>query len=425
MAGVNIDNVGLTFTRFLDGVVETLNHTSKARSLVRQDDKWTGSHIEGRLHTARSTAIGYVEDGGAFPVPDKQDYATYKAYRKFTVGSVQITDGAMATAAKSPNVARDVVTSEVKGLMNNILKFENGFFFRDGSGVVSQFVEGDPSGETTTEVDDSRMLWDGGTYEVRDNSNIGVSTNTKHGTTSITSVANALTAAGNASITCSALPAGLAHGSSGDYLVWNGSHGKAITGLDKLIDDTTTGAPLDPDAQTKFQGVTMSSHPRYTSMVLDNSGTNRDLTPSLFRQMLAGIMQKSGSERPSDGLTVLCDSWQAVNVEELYEGELRLTPESKVGGMAVAAFQSSLGRIDIVVDTDCLLNTMFFCDFSKIYRAVQKQLGWRREGGSIFKRSDVSGVYTATAIEIAEMYIKERHTSGKIQDLSHNRSTPY
>ena len=60
MAGVNIDNVGLTFTRFLDGVVETLNHTSKARSLVRQQDKWTGSHIEGRIHTARSTAIGYV-----------------------------------------------------------------------------------------------------------------------------------------------------------------------------------------------------------------------------------------------------------------------------------------------------------------------------------------------------------------------------
>jgi hypothetical protein len=141
--------------------------------------------------------------------------------------------------------------------------------------------------------------------------------------------------------------------------------------------------------------------------------------------MLASIQSRSGSERPSDGLSVLCDSWQAINVEELYEGELRLTPESKVGGLAVAAFQSALGRIDIIVDTDCLHNKMFFCDFSKIYRAVQKQLGWRREGGSIFKRSDVSGVYTATAIEIAEMYIKERHTSGKIEDLNASMATAY
>ena len=115
MAGVTVENVGLTFTRFLDGVVETLNHTSKSRNLVRKDDNWTGSHIEGRLHTARSTAIGYVADGGAFPTADKQDYATYRAARKFIVGSVQLTDGAMATAAKSPNVARDVITSEVKG----------------------------------------------------------------------------------------------------------------------------------------------------------------------------------------------------------------------------------------------------------------------------------------------------------------------
>ena len=410
MAGVNIGNVGLTFTRFLDGVVETLNHTSKARSLVRQEDKWTGSHIEGKIHTARSTAIGYVEDGGAFPTADKQDYATYQATRKFTVGSVQITDGAMATAAKSPNVARDVVTSEVKGLMNNILKFENGFFFRDGTGTVATLTDGQSASATSdVRVDDARMLWDGGTYNMFP-SGLG----TKDGDVTISNVESALHSSGDALINLSGsgLPALTA---SSDVLVWNGCVNRAITGLDKLIDDSAS----------TFQNINVANYPRYASTVLGNSGTKRDLTPSLFRQMLASIQQKSGSERPSDGLTVLCDSWQAINVEELYEGELRLTPESKVGGLAVAAFQSALGRVDIMVDTDCLHNKMFFCDFSKIYRAVQKQLGWRREGGSIFKRSDVSGVYTATAIEIAEMYIKERHTCGKIEDLNDNKATAY
>ena len=410
MAGVNIDNVGLTFTRFLDGVVETLNHTSKSRNLVRKDDNWTGSHIEGRIHTARSTAIGYVEDGGAFPTADKQDYETYKAFRKFIVGSIQLTDGAMATAAKSPNVARDVITSEVKGMMNNILKFENGMFFRDGTGAVATLKGTTTTGSTDIDVSDARMLWDGGSYEFRDSAAIG----TLHGNATLSNVESALDTNGNPLTNWTgSVPTGLA---SGDFIVWSGSVNRAITGLDKLIDDSLTGT---------FQNVTMSSNPRYTSHVQDNGGVLRDLTPSLFRGLLAGIMSRSGSERPSDGLTVLCNSWQAINVEELYEGELRLTPDSKVGGLSVASFQSSLGRIDIMVDTDCLYNKMFFADFSKIYRAVQKQLGWRREGGSIFKRSDVSGVWTATAMEIAELYIKERHTSGKIEDLNETKSTAY
>jgi len=415
MAGVNISNVGLAFTRYLDGVIESLNQESKARTLVKQEDRWTGDHIETRLHTARNHAVRYTEDGGAFPTADKEDYVPVKSYRKFAVGSIQLTDGVMAAAAGNKNVARDVITSEVKGMMNNILKFENGMFFRDGTGAVAQFVETDPSSQTVTEVDDARMLWDGATYDVYDNSNLS-SAPTLHGTGTVTSTSASLTASGNPSVTFdAALPAGLAHGASGDYLVWSGSVNRAISGLDLLIDD----------AASTFQNVNCSTYPRYTSHVLDNSGTNRDLTPNLFRQMLAGIRQKSGNERPAQGITCLTNSWQSINVEELYEGELRLTPETKTAGLAVAAFQTALGRVEVVTDSDALYNKMFFCDFSKIYRSVQKKLSWRRQGGSIFKRSDTAGIWTATAIEIAELYIKERHTSGKIEDLTESKTTPY
>ena len=409
MAGVNIGNVGLTFTKFLDGVVETLNHTSKSRNLVSKGKPWSGSHIEGKIHVGRSTAIGYVEDGGAFPIADKQDYVAYKAARKFIVGSIQLTDGAMATAAKSPQVARDVITSEVQGMMNNILKFENGFFFRDGSGTVATLTDGMTAGQTTDiQVDDARMLWDGGTY-----TQMPADMLTTDGDVTVANVESALHSSGDALInTSTGLPVLSA---ASDVLVWKGAANRAITGLDKLIDDSAS----------TFQDVDVAAYPRYGSLVLDNGGTNRALSPGLFRSMLAGLMAKSGSERPSDGLKVLCNSWQAINVEELYEGDLRLTPDSKVGGMSVASFQSSLGRVDIMVDTDCLYNKMFFCDFSKIHRAVQKQLGWRREGGSIFKRSDVAGVWTATALEIAELYIKERHTSGKIADLTEAKVTAY
>lgn len=396
MAGVNIGNVGLTFTNYISDVVETLNHKSKARSLVRQNNNWKGANLEGRLHTARSTAIGNVEDGGAFPVADKQDYQAWKAYRKFTVGSIQLTDGVMATAGKSKHVARDVISSEVQGLMKNILKYENGMFFRNGDGSVATLQTG--SSGTTLLVDNARMLWDGGVFQVYDST---LATN--YGNITITSTASSPTAAGYATVTCSTLP----DSTAGNLIVWNGSLNRAITGLRSLIDDTAT----------TFQNVAVGTYPHYASFVISNSGTARELTPQLFRQMLAGIKQKSGDERPSSGLTVLASHWGGIEVEELYEGELRLTPQTKVAGLAIASFQSTLGRVDVMTDSDCPYDKMYFADFSKIYRGVQKPLGWRRQGGSIFKRSDVAGVWTATAMEISELYIKERHTSGRIDDI--------
>jgi hypothetical protein len=409
MAGVNIPNVGLAYTRYLQGVVETLNMVSKARTLTKQDDNWTGDHIEGRVHVRPSGALGATEDGGAFSVPNKQTYVPFKAYRKFIQGSIQLTDGVMAAASGTQNVAKDVTTSEVKGLMKEILKFENLMFFRDGTGSVAQLVN-DETGSTDLEVTDARGLWEGVTYDLYDSTDGDLiednPASTSHGTCTIDSVEQALTS-GNYRVNLTAsIPAAA---EQYDHLVWKGSLNRCPTGLDALVDDSLTGT---------FQGVTTGTYPKYTALVMDNSGTNRDLTPTLFRQMLAGLMQKSGNDRPSSGLTVLCNSWQAINVEELYEGELRLTSDSKTGGLAVSSFQSALGKIDIVVDVDCLHNKMFFVDFSKIYRAVQQPLKWRKQGGQIFQRSDVAGVWTATALEIMDYYIKERHTCGKIEDLS-------
>ncbi len=414
MAGVNIANNGLTLTRYLTEVTETLNHESKARSLTRKNDKWTGAHIEWRVHTGRTGAIKYTEDGGTFPTPNAQKYQPAKATRKFSVGKIQLTDGVMATASGNKNVARDVIRSEVDGMMRDMLKYENWHFFRDGTASVGTLIDaGLASGATDIAVDDGRFLSnfaDGGSdgmeLEVRDSSASFASL----GTVKVKDVEQSLNASNQALVNFDALLAGSA---ADDILVPKDSYNIALTGLDSLIADSGT-----------FQTINTATYPRYTSHVLDNSGTNRALTPSLFRQMLAGLKQKAGSDA-GKGLSVLTNNWQAINVEELYEGELRLTPSSKVGGLSVASFQSSLGRIDIMPDVDAPYNTMFFVDFNEVYRAVQKPLAWRRQGGSIFKRSDVSGVHTATAIEICDLYIKARHTSGKLQDLSEDPSIAY
>lgn len=416
MAGVNIANAGLLLTNYLlDGVDETLNHESRARQLCKKTNNWTGDHLEWRVHVRRSGATNYSEDGGAFPTANKQTYVPAKAYRKFLKGSIQLTDGAMNAGKAGKAVAKDVVTSEVRGMMRDMLKQESGFFFKDGTGSVARVIGTGTASTTDVPVTDTRMLWEGTTYDVYDDSAgsyTGSPTGSSRGTVTIASVEQALNTSNQALVNFDA--AGPSGFSQYDHLVWKDSVNRAPQGLDSLIDDTAT----------TFQNVNVATYPHYASLVLSNGGTNRDLTPGLFRQMLAGLYQKSGKD-VSGGLTVITNSWQSINVEELYEGELRLTPQTKTAGVAIASFQSALGRVDILTDSDATYNKMFFADFSNIYRAVQRKLSWRRQGGSIFLRSDTAGVWTATALEICEYYIRERHTSGKIEDLNETQATAY
>ena len=403
MAGVNVDNVGLAYVHVLDGVTETLNQSSKARNLVKQDYSWKGTHLEHKLHTARNHAIKFMSDGSTFPTADKQDYVSTKIGRKIVGGSVQLTDAVMATASKSPEVAMDVVASETEGLMKGMLKFENFFFFRDGTGKVATVKAAISS--TTLKVDDARGLWDGATYQ-------SYTTTTNDGDITVTRVASAPDASGFKTVTLDATLAGV---TTDDVLYWDGAKDIAYTGLDALIDDSTAS----------FQSVTVSSYPRWTSLVLDNSGTLRDLEPVLFRQLQAGIFHKSGNDLPVDGLTCIGTAWQLANLDELYEANYRLSPDTKVSGVATPSFQSSLGKITMMADADAPYNKIFLVDFSEIYRGVQKKLGWRVQNGQIFLRSDTSPVWTGTALEIAEMYIKGRNTSGKIEDLNETIKTAY
>ena len=250
MAGVNVDNVGLTYLHILDGVTETLNQSSRLRSRVTQDYDWRGSHLEHKLHTARNHAIGFMNDGSTFPVADKQDYASMKIGRRIVGGSIQLTDAVMATASKSPEVAMDVVASETEGLMKGILKFENFFYTRDGTGVVARVKTG--TATTDLRVNDARALWDGATYQVYSSSTL-TSANLR-GSFTVSKTTSALDANGNAQVTLTAnVPSGT---TADDYVVWNGAADIAYTGLEQLIGAAT------------IQNVNTSTYPRWTSITV-------------------------------------------------------------------------------------------------------------------------------------------------------------
>jgi hypothetical protein len=412
--GISVADHGALFTQYLPDVVQTLNNTTYARSLPKARAKWVGDHIEQTIHLARNVAVGNTSDGGAFPAAGKQSKSLLRSSRKFTFGTVQLTDGIMATAPDSKGSAESVVEQELTGMMNGVEVYENGMFTRDGTGVVAHLGQ-TVSGSSIT-VDDARMLWDGKDFEIRDSA---TPTTIHIANMRVSSIARAFDANGEATATLSSSIASSGQ-AAGDYVVWgsgdSSSYGRCITGLDALIDDATG----------TFQGISVTTYPRYSSVVLDNGGVERALTPALFRQMLAALIQEGGA-LPAGGITCLTNVWGSISFEELYEGEIRMSTDDTVSGIAVSSFQSTLGKVKVVNDPLCKYGTMFFPNMEEISWNEQRPFDWRRDGpgAPIFKASQTAGVYTATALGINELMIHQRNKCGKIADLAETKITAY
>ena len=414
MAGVSIGDFGASFIHYQPGVVKVLNNTSLARLLPKGKIKWEGSDIRKTVHVSRNTAIGAVGDGGTIPAAGKQGYVPMILYRNFLVGAVQISDGLLNNATTTEHAAITVVESELRGMTDGIRKWENFHFTRDGTGVVAT-MGATVSGATFT-VSDARQLWDKAHFEIRD----ATTTSTIHDKFQVSSVARALSS-GEMTVTPDATLSSSGQ-ATGDLVCWLGSsaanassYNNVPMGLDGMIDNNTG----------TFQGINNTTYPRVTSPVLNANGVERTLTPSLFRQALGAIKQESGDD-PPDGITGLTNHWGAINVEEMYEGSLRITESTKVAGIEVASFQSTLGKVNIVDDCDSPYGKLFLADFGEISRLVQKELDWRRQkGGGIFRPSDNSLTWVANCLEICEFAIERRNRCAKIEDIRETIATAY
>jgi hypothetical protein len=416
MAGVSIDDFGASFIHYLPGYIMTLNNTTKARLLPKGKLTWEGVHLEKKVHVRRNPSITFTEDGGPIPAAGKQGYTTAKAYRRFLVGSVKVSEGLLTNAKTTKNAAINVVDSELRGMMESIRKQENFWFGRDGTGVVA-LLGTTVSGSTLT-VSDARLMWEDADFTVLDTDG-----STEHGSFVVSSIARAATynASGiaYATVTPSASFTGSGSQAAGDYIVWgSGSkmmYNRAPTGLDALVDDNTG----------TFQAVNVTTYNRYTSLVLSNGGVARPMSTSLLRQLNTGIRSEAGEDIDSS-YTFLTNKWQGNNFEEMFEGEVRLTESTKVGGIEVSRFQSVSGSYDVVTDDDMPYNKAFFVDMAEITRAEQAQLDWRRAGdgpSGIFQIQQNSLNRVATCMETYEYMIDKRNRGGKIEDLVETKST--
>lgn len=422
MAGVTLANMGSSFPhRITKPVIRILNLSGRMRQIVSPSKlSWKGTYIEGRVHVSLNPSVSFMQDGGAFEVAGAQGYVPFRVYTTNVGGSVQLSDNVLAAGSGGEENGIDVMQTEMSVLVKTVLKTENFAWSRDGSGILATISSSNTSaaevnttataGQRYVYVTDIRGLMVGGVYEVRDaNSSyalLGYVTVLKRG--------NALGSLGNPYVYVDAtgLPTGVA---SGDVLVKRGTYGIALAGLEKLVDNTAG----------TFQYVTIggtSGYHEYVSPCMSLSSGSLDATA--FRQLLAGIKQNLDSDGATNPtLKWITNNWQLIEVEELYEPELRVSPGQTPG--LPAALETSFGRVEPVSDPDFPYGEHICIDPSRIFLAQQSELHWRAVGGQELVPSQQAAVSNGTVWMSENMYITERQMCGKITSVSETKKFPY
>lgn len=414
MPGVGIDDFQADFDKYLKGVVMNLRRGRKINKIPLGSMKWKGKALKKKVETGMNVAYTAGVDGGPIPPSGKSGYAEIVASRRFHYGSASVTDGVLANASTTEGSAVTVIESQLRSLEYVAKKSDNFFMSRNGTGQVAT-LGSTVSGSTIT-VSDARALLRGKEYEIRDAADPTII----HATFRVQSVARAMSA-GVATVTVeTAVPA--AGQATGDLVIWGAgefsAYGKELTGFDALIDDSLT----------TFQGLNCATYPEYTSIVIDGGGSVYNITPALLRQFQAMLKQESQEfDDKVGGLLFYTSVWDGVNIASMYDNTVRLTPDAKsVGFEGGLTWKSELGTITVLADPDVPYGKMFAIDRKKISLATLKEFSWRTEhGNSIFKRDDRNGRYTASCIEIKDLFIEERNTCGKFENLRVSPASAY
>jgi hypothetical protein len=410
--------------KYLNDITVAIDFAATSYNMAAKQ-AWKGSLMEWRVQTKYMNSISGGSDGGAYPVATTPTLLTAQVGRKFMYASAEQTYGILAASKGGENAFKDSTDFLVRNLSDSIAKFKNGFFFGDGSGVVARAVT--TSGTTNIQLaaqvagrnaSGLSLVWDGNNYDVYDSTGV-----TKRSTQLQVGARNVLPTANLSNIAVdlasgATLPSGY---TAGDLVVWQNSFGLVYDGLQSLINDDTSGT---------FQGITYANDPSarsYVSTVLSNSGNLRQLTPDLFRSLHEGIFTRSG-EKPSSGLKYFCHPTQMTNFADMYEGELRIAPSDKVVGNGAVTIQTPFGQAELVPDVDCAPSVIFAADMSQIEFCTQMPLAFVNPvygSGGMFQSSMQAAVLDARMIEIAQMRIKDRKSSGKIVDLQYSLKSNY
>lgn len=374
ITGSTLSAIQDALKRFYIGPIRSqLNNSTVLLSrLQRNQEDVSGDTLTAYvpLDHERNQGVGARADGGVLPTARYRQVKQTAIPLKYNYGRIEVTGPAIAGSRNASAAFMKVIDFEIRGMVTGMKVDLNRQLYGDGTGWMCQ-VNGTSTGTSVTLDNPGTQYLEAGMYIDTYSATSGGSSGAD--SASIASVDSTTTLTLDSAATMT----------DNYYVFREDSRGNEMMGLLGIIDDATY--------VTTLQGVSRTTYPWFKANVLDNSGTNRDLTLDL--------MQQSSDEAEKDGgkisLVVANYELRRKYADLLVHDKRFVNKLSLDGGFSALEYSAGGDPIPFVVDRHSRDNTIFFTDESSlaIYRA--SDFDWMDKDGAILSRVSGYDAYEA------------------------------
>jgi len=403
------------------GIVDQLNSKVTAMNLLDKKDDPGGRYLRVPVRKGRNQGHGAISSTGTIAAAGSQQYDEVKVPPKYHYGQIKIRKEVIEQSKASAAAFARAVNTEIEGLPTDMRDDANREFLSDGSGNLA------PGGVTTfsgtsivlTSIGDARKFGEDMLLDIWDNG--GDATDSTVDTLLYQGVPVTAVDPDTKTITVS----GVSLSGTAAQIMINRSGARArdiryeTLGIVAAVDD---GNPyLATSASISYvQGINRTSNGFYRSVVLSNSGTNRDISDTLIQQALDSANIRGGGK-----INFFITTFGVRDAYEQTQLPLKRYPNTNVlpGGFSedidMGDWVRGPGNTPIIPDKYAPQNTMIGVDKRYLFIARLSEWDWMQDDGQILHLcANNEPAYFANMFCFYELMITKPSACVKIEDLN-------
>ena len=385
MATQTLSNISNYLKKFYIGPIrEQLNNSSVLYfRLNKNDEDVSGQDLTANipLFYGRNQGVGWRSEGGTLPTHGRRLHSNSTIAMAYLYGQVKVSGQAIRGSRDSSHAFAKVIDNEVRGMVEGLKIEMNRACWGDGSGALAQVTQatGSQTAENFFTVDDASRLEAGMVIDMW-TAKSGGSQNIDSKTISqVDRRNNKISLTTTETITLS------------DYIFREDSRGLYAMGLEGIVDGADSQGNRIVSA---LQGITRSSNIWWDANVIDNNGTNEDMTLDKIQQAyeLGEIIGQGRTSLIMSPYALRRAYVDLMIIDRRYVKDLKLD-----GGFSAVEYSGGGEPVPWVVDYMAPANTLWFLDEKTLafYRA--SDMDWMDLDGAVLRKVDSKDEYEATA----------------------------
>lgn len=374
-------------------IVEQLNDEQVVPKRMQKSSKGITSEVGGKyvtfpIRTQRNNGIGYRGEDQTLQAAGSQGWESVRTNLRYGYGRVYLTGPSMDLLESNTQAFSALMTREMEGLKNDVLKDTSRIFYGDGTGKLAATAAAGTAA-TTYVADNIQYLEIGQIVDIV----------APGGTVKATGVTITAINESNNNVTISAASTW----ASGDLLVRTGNFGLEPQGFASIVKASGTLFNVNP-----------TTVPVWKATESANGGTPRALSESLMIRLADDIRRRGGKTS-----VIFSDLASRRSYFNLLSQQRRYNDTKTFdGGFSGLAFNYGAKEIAVVEDIDAPPGKMWFIDESSFQIHRSKDWHFADTDGNVWKWVTNKDAFEALLRCYWEFTTERRNANGVLADIT-------